>query len=322
MSWALGKVILNGPLEKLPLDLSFPGWDGRVFLEIGFGDGGFLAYLASKESRAAVVGMEVCQWCATKAARRVLRLGLDNVRILRGDARYLIGFCFKRSSLDGVILNFPCPWPKKRHTERRVTSPRFAGLLSEYLKPKGVFSLATDVEWYAMATMEFFEAMEGFSVVQYEVNPVRGFLTKYERKWKAQGRDTYLVEVRYEGGAQEHIPVEDACPYVEEDFDMEVAWQQVSREVEIYDLVGTLRDRKGGKEGHMFVFRDIFRGGDGVILVSAITVDDGFEQHFYIRFYPKGNGYGVKLDPVGHPYRTPAVRMAIKEAAGVLRVEL
>ncbi|MCX7828636.1 MAG: tRNA (guanosine(46)-N7)-methyltransferase TrmB [Thermanaerothrix sp.] len=317
MNWALGKVIVNAPLEKLPIDLSFPGWDGRVFLEIGFGDGGFLAHLASRESSAAVVGMEVCQWCVTKAARRVLRLGLDNVRILRGDARYLIGLCFKRSSLDGVILNFPCPWPKKRHAERRVTSPRFAKLLSEYLKPDGIFSLATDVDWYAMATMDFFGAMEGFSVVQHQVNPVRGFLTKYERKWKAQGRDTYLVEIRYEGATRRGTPMEDPL-YSEEDFNMEIALGQLREEAAIHDLVEALRDKKGGKDGHMFVFRDIFRGGDGVVLVSTITVDDGFEQHFYIRFYPKGKGYGVKLDPVGHPYRTPAVRMALKEAAGVL----
>jgi tRNA (guanine-N7-)-methyltransferase len=70
----------------------------------------------------------------------------------------------------------------------------------------------------------------------------------------------------------------------------------------------------------MFVFRDVFAGEDGCFLVSAITVDQGFEQHFYVRIYPKGGGYGVKLDPVGHPYRTPAVRMALKEAMGALKV--
>jgi len=314
MSWALDKVIVSGSTARLPLDLSFDGWDGRVFLEIGFGDGGYLAHLASANPTVAVVGMEVCQWCVTKAARRVLSLGLRNVKILRGDARYLMRMCLARGSLDRVILNFPCPWPKKRHAERRVTSPQFVRLLSGYLRPMGVFCLATDVDWYAESAVEFFSAEPGFQVIERTVNPEREYLTKYERKWKREGRDTFSVQVRYVGGAPS-APEEELKIYPEEDLFMEVGF---GRELE--GSIRSLRDRKGGTEGHMFVFRDVFAGEDGCFLVSAITVDQGFEQHFYVRIYPKGGGYGVKLDPVGHPYRTPAVRMALKEAMGALKV--
>ena len=111
MYWAFQDVVVDGARHPLPLSWVVPGGDGRLFVEIGFGNGEFLAHLGRAEPGATVVGIEVSQWCVTKAARRVQACGLTNVRLLWGDARHLIPLCFAPASLDRVILNFPCPWP-------------------------------------------------------------------------------------------------------------------------------------------------------------------------------------------------------------------
>ncbi|MDD4160488.1 MAG: tRNA (guanosine(46)-N7)-methyltransferase TrmB, partial [Synergistaceae bacterium] len=85
MTWDLGRIIVDENVE-LPINWAALSPSGRVFVEIGFGNGEFLEYLAGAYPETLIVGIEVSQWCAAKAARRVLSAGLDNVRIMHGDA--------------------------------------------------------------------------------------------------------------------------------------------------------------------------------------------------------------------------------------------
>ena len=39
------------------------------------------------------------------------------------------------SSLDGIIVFFPDPWPKRRHAERRLVQPEFLDRCARYVKP-------------------------------------------------------------------------------------------------------------------------------------------------------------------------------------------
>jgi tRNA (guanine-N7-)-methyltransferase len=53
------------------------------------------------------------------------------------------------SSLAGIQIFFPDPWPKARHHKRRLIQPDFVRLLVDKLKPGGFLHLATDWEAYA-----------------------------------------------------------------------------------------------------------------------------------------------------------------------------
>ena len=140
MWWNLNEVIVaqNG---GLPIDWAALSSTGKVIVEIGFGNGEFLEFLGRSNPDKLVVGVEVSQWCAAKGARRVLAAGLANVRIMHGDARFLLRRCFAPESVEKVYMNFPCPWPKARHAQRRVTVPAFAGLINYLLVPGGSFEL-------------------------------------------------------------------------------------------------------------------------------------------------------------------------------------
>ena len=147
MWWNLNDVIVTDN-DKLPIDWKSLSPSGKIFVEIGFGNGEFLEYLGKTYPDVLIVGIEVSQWCASKGARRALSEGLANVRVMHGDARFLLRHCFAPESVERVFMNFPCPWPKTRHASRRVTVPVFSDLLNYLLLPGGTFELATDVDWY------------------------------------------------------------------------------------------------------------------------------------------------------------------------------
>ena len=87
-------------------------------------------------------------------------------------------------------------------------------------------------------------------------------------------------------------------------------------EMKLEDLLAGIKDSEGrgvGGNGH-WVFRETFISDSGVGLILVITTDDGFEQHFYLKVIPGSRGYKIKVDSVGHPYRTPAMRAALHHA--------
>ncbi len=303
--WNLNDIVVTRN-SGLPIDWRRLSPSGRVVVEIGFGNGEFLEFLGRSDPDRLVVGVEVSQRCAAKGARRALAAGLSNVRILHGDARFLLRRCFAPESVEKVYMNFPCPWPKARHAPRRVASPAFAELINYLLAPGGSFELATDVDWYADDTSEVFSSCPAFRADAVVKNPERQYVTKYERKWKAMDKDTWLLAVRKEGRLAEEPKHEDEWP-------MEC---EADTNKSVKEVLGALRGTEGagvGGKGH-WVFREAFLSEEGVGLLLVITSDEGFEQHFYFKVLPRRRGVTIKVDSVGHPYRTPAMRAALLKA--------
>jgi tRNA (guanine-N7-)-methyltransferase len=291
----------------------FGAKSGRIVAEIGFGNGEFLQYLAESKTDFLVVGMEISQWCIAKAARRFLAARAGSVRILHGDARYLLRYAFEPGSISEVFMNFPCPWPKKRHEGRRVTRGGFAELLRSRLAEGGAFNLATDVDWYAEEAAKVFSETAGFAASGPERNGTREYATKYERKWRAMGRDIYAVRaVKTAVPAGGEKNVEEETPSLEE-YDAEIALASAASD--LASAVSALSGETIEGRGCVAVFRDVFAGERGQFLVKVISADEGFEQHFYLKIRENNGKIQISADTVGRPYHTPGVRAAIRHAA-------
>jgi tRNA (guanine-N7-)-methyltransferase len=143
---------------------SLPDWnavfenENRLQLEIGFGNGKFLIEMAARESDCNFVGMDFYHKGIRKVITRINKLQMKNTRIVYGDAREKVSLLFKDESLDRIYINFPDPWPKKRHYKRRLIKPPFVDLVSSKLTSGGEARIATDNEPYALEILEFFEA--------------------------------------------------------------------------------------------------------------------------------------------------------------------
>src|SRR5262245_3204454 len=111
------------PLDLAPILLDFPasptrpaelfGDDRPVELEVGPGKGLFLANAATRQPLHNFVGVEIARKYARKAAERVAKQALPNVRLFAGDARAFLRL-MPGASFRAVHVYFPDPWWKKR----------------------------------------------------------------------------------------------------------------------------------------------------------------------------------------------------------------
>lgn len=150
---------MGNDVKSLPEGtLDFTSWFGRsapVLLEIGSGMGETTSQLVAASPELNYVAVEVYKPGLAQLLLRAEHLGgLDNLRVLRGDAVDLLTDHVAPASLHGVRIFFPDPWPKKKHHKRRLVQPEFVALLASRLEPGGVLHLATDWEHYAEQMLE------------------------------------------------------------------------------------------------------------------------------------------------------------------------
>ena len=85
---------------------------------------------------------------ARRAAERVAKLDLPNVKVLPGDARLFLARYVPPASLRAVHVYFPDPWWKARHKKRRVFGEPLVADVERTLEAGGDLRVATDVEEY------------------------------------------------------------------------------------------------------------------------------------------------------------------------------
>jgi len=173
-----------------PLD-----WNGlferpqSVELELGSGDGSFLARWAQDHPGVNFVGVERLMGRLNKLDRKARRLGLRNLRLLRFEAAYLMKYLVPAESLDAVHVYFPDPWPKRKHVDRRLINSAFTVMAARALKPGGTVWLRTDHTEYFAQMQDVFSASGLFTDVDtpFELAQV---ITDFERDFNGRGIPT------------------------------------------------------------------------------------------------------------------------------------
>ena len=185
-------------IDKRP-DWQFQfGNTNPIKLEIGFGMGNFLIEMAAKEPASNFNGIDFYHKGIRKLMARIKKLQLENIRVVYGDIRSKISILFKDKELNTIYINFPDPWPKKRHIKRRLIKPEFIKQLAQKLNFEGITYLATDSENYAHEMLEYFNAETLFQ----NIDSQKGFLkeridlpkTKYEKNFINAGEKIFYLE--------------------------------------------------------------------------------------------------------------------------------
>ena len=148
--------------QKINLAELFPD-SKRVIMEIGFGMGEATAQIALSDPTTSYLAVEVHRPGIGKLLLRIEELELKNVRTIEGDAFEVFEQMILDSSLDGVHLFFPDPWPKARHFKRRIVNQEFIAAVAAKLKPGAFFHIATDWQPYAEWITEEFTKQTFFT---------------------------------------------------------------------------------------------------------------------------------------------------------------
>jgi tRNA (guanine-N7-)-methyltransferase len=184
---------------ETPIDVS-----RGLVVDVGFGRGEFLAELARRSPDVPHVGIERAFKRVLKQARRLARSELSNVRLLHERAEVAVEELLEPGSVATFWVNFPDPWPKKRHGRRRLLQPAFVHALALRLRPGGRLEVATDDAAYAD---EIEAALVGEALLESVIPPdARGrrfapevpgrIPTAYELEWRAEGRPLHFFTFR------------------------------------------------------------------------------------------------------------------------------
>jgi tRNA (guanine-N7-)-methyltransferase len=148
--------------QKINLTKLFPD-SKRIIMEIGFGMGEATAQIALADPTTGYLAVEVHRPGIGKLLLRIEEGELKNLRTIEGDAFEVFEQMIVDSSLDGVHLFFPDPWPKARHFKRRIVNQEFIAAVAAKLKPGAFFHIATDWQPYAQWIAEEFTKQTFFT---------------------------------------------------------------------------------------------------------------------------------------------------------------
>lgn len=122
---------------------AFGGRQAPLHVEIGSGNGFFLAGMAQRHPDWNWLGIELRFKRVVLCAKKIDRLSLSNARIARYDAFFLDDL-FEEASVAGIYVNHPDPWPKGRQEKHRLIAPAFVDWAASALQDEGVLRLKTD----------------------------------------------------------------------------------------------------------------------------------------------------------------------------------
>ena len=159
------------------------------YLEIGCGKGDFIVQMSEKFPNRLFLGVEKNVTCAGITLKKIVEKELNNVKFLFRDGAEVVRL-LKPHSVNKIYLNFSDPWPKKRHSKRRLTSISFLQEYKRILKNDGQLIFKTDdLDLFNFSLEMFTEAGFNKISVTYDYDGLdnEDAVTEYQTKATAKG---------------------------------------------------------------------------------------------------------------------------------------
>lgn len=176
----------------------------KIYLEIGMGKGDFITQLCQLDKDNIYIGVEVSPPVLALAIKKLKRyeeennIRLDNLYFMSEDAATL-NEIFENHQIEKIYLNFSDPWPKKKHTKRRLTHENFLSVYKKILKEHGEIEFKTDNRGlfeYSLVSMQNYGLKFKEVYLDLHQTDVFNIETEYEKKFSPFG-PIYKIIVEY-----------------------------------------------------------------------------------------------------------------------------
>lgn len=174
--------------------------DQPIYIEIGSGMGQFITTLAARNPDINFISMERESSVMIKVLDKVLEQNLTNIKLICNDAAELNDY-FVDGEVARVYLNFSDPWPKKKHTKRRLTYHTYLALYKQILQKDGELHFKTDNRGLFAYSLE---SMSQFGMYFIKINlnlhqedDGSNIATEYETKFSEKGSRIYRMEAKF-----------------------------------------------------------------------------------------------------------------------------
>jgi len=172
-------------VDALPLAEMFAGTQ-PLEVELGSGDGLFLAQWAAAHPERNFIGVERLLGRLRKLDRKGQKLGVANLRLMRIEASYFVQYLLAPGTVSALHVYFPDPWPKRKHHKHRLVNETFVRAVALALAPGGRVWLRTDDAEYHEQMLQVFGAAKEFRPIETPTE-LAAVVTDFEREFNARG---------------------------------------------------------------------------------------------------------------------------------------
>ncbi|MEM7180948.1 MAG: methyltransferase [Spirochaetota bacterium] len=197
----LGKAETFIPIEqgkKIKLERVFAKEHTKYVLELGSGWGEVALNLAKENPQTGFVLMEKNRGRVKYTLRQMEKRNINNIRFIPINFHWFLEELFQAQAFAKIILNFPDPWPKKKHHKHRTLNTAFLDSLDYLLQAEGIFLFATDYAAYGRQAIRVFRPDKRFYFPEKEYSFQRtGFpISAFEQEKRDLGKTIYYLERR------------------------------------------------------------------------------------------------------------------------------
>ncbi|MGA8479082.1 MAG: tRNA (guanosine(46)-N7)-methyltransferase TrmB [Chthoniobacterales bacterium] len=187
------EIIPTDILESLSFAAIFEN-ERPIEIDLGSGSGRFLIEAARQYPERNFFGVERLLGRVRKTLRAASRLGLTNVRVLRLEIDYTVRFLLSPGSVSRLHLSFPDPWPKRRHSRRRLVDEGFLAASASALAIGGELWIKTDhADYFQRITKAVDSRKDLFVCVPWCEEYPR---TDFEEAYRSQNLSIYQLRLR------------------------------------------------------------------------------------------------------------------------------
>jgi tRNA (guanine-N7-)-methyltransferase len=186
--------------EDLPHILAGLPASVSLEVEIGCGNGHFLAEYGDKNRRSFLVGVEMKKKRCLKAAAKLEHRQLNNAVIIQGRAEALLA-ALPAGRVHGFHIYFPDPWPKTKHRKRRFLRLENLDRIHACLEQGGKVVFASDFFDYYLQVKILFLMHPGFVLADTGA-PREFYLSVYAQRSQGLGKKIHsAVAMKSDEGA-------------------------------------------------------------------------------------------------------------------------
>jgi tRNA (guanine-N7-)-methyltransferase len=156
------------------------------------GNGAWIAQKAKENPEINWIAIEMKFDRVRKIWSKMKNFGLKNLCIIWGEGAKVTSEFFFSESIGEVFINFPDPWPKRRHAKNRIIQPSFLDALHRILIKTGKLTFVTDDPDYSQVALNEMATSQKFK----NLHPEKGFIdvkegygsSYFEELWRSKDK--------------------------------------------------------------------------------------------------------------------------------------
>ena len=180
--------VINNPEEYIGNYKKIFNNNNPINIEIGMGKGNYIIGMAEKYPNINFIGIEKYESVMVRAIEKLNNIDLPNLKLIRMDAKD-IDKVFNKE-IDTIYLNFSDPWPKTRHSKRRLTSEIFLKLYDKiFISTPHIIQKTDNILLFASSIETLSNYGYTFDKVSLDLKntDIDNVTTEYEEKFMNKG---------------------------------------------------------------------------------------------------------------------------------------